>query len=220
MKNLLIVGNWKSNLTSIEALQFLKKFELENLATFNAKIIICPQYLCLAFMFAYISEKKLPIFLGAQDVSSFPGGPHTGEVTAQQVAEFATYTIIGHSERRRELGETDTVLVQKALMAKSAGLTPIFCVQGEDTPIPENVETVAYEPVEAIGTGHPDTPDNAERVAHIIKTKNKNVTDVLYGGSVTWDNVKNFIEKESISGVLVGGASLDPAAFASIFKQC
>ena len=79
---------------------------------------------------------------------------------------------------------------------------------------------MAYEPVEAIGTGNPDTPENADKIASVVKSKNRDVTHVLYGGSVTEDNAASFTKMPNINGVLVGGASLDPTDFSSIVKSC
>jgi triosephosphate isomerase len=79
---------------------------------------------------------------------------------------------------------------------------------------------VAYEPVEAIGTGKPDSPENAQSIARLIKEKNNEVEYVLYGGSVNGENVKGFTDMQDISGVLVGGASLDPHNFLGIIKAC
>jgi triosephosphate isomerase len=105
-------------------------------------------------------------------------------------------------------------------MAIKYNIEPIVCVVNENIMIPKGAGIVAYEPVEAIGTGKPDTPENAERIALTIKKQNKEVTRVLYGGSVSPENIKSFTVMENIDGVLVGGASLDPATFSSLIKQC
>jgi len=163
-------------------------------------------------------EQMLPIGLGAQDISSFEEGAYTGEVSAKQVKEFANFVIIGHSERRNNFGENDNILFKKFKLAKENGLIVIFCVQGKETKIPENADVIAYEPINAIGTGNPDTPENAENVAAYFKANFK-VPAVLYGGSVTASDVNSFSQMPSIDGVLVGKASLDPEEFYAIIQN-
>ena len=104
---------------------------------------------------------------------------------------------------------------EKVENAIAAGIKPIFCVQNEETPVPPSVSIVAYEPVFAIGTGNPDTPDNIEKV--ISALKNAGSLTVLYGGSVSASNVKSFVDQQSVDGVLVGASnSLDPQKFVAI----
>ena len=126
--------------------------------------------------------------------------------------------IIGHSERRQNLFENNEMLKPKVLMAKKYNLMPIFCIQNEETEVPAEINIIAYEPPTAIGTGNPDTPENAQRVGKIIKERT-GVANVLYGGSVTSSNVKTFTNMPSIDGLLVGGASLDPLEFLAIIKN-
>ncbi len=219
MKKLFIVANWKSYETNFEAIQWIAKFSDYNFATLNNKeIIVCPPFTVLSELATYIRKNKLPVRLGAQNVSPFPKGAHTGEVNAEEIKVLGDYVIIGHSERRNEFGEDDEMLKQKVNIAIENGLMPIFCVQGVETCIPEGVEIVAYEPVFAIGTGKPDTPENANDVIGKIKEINS-VEYVLYGGSVTPENVDSFTSKKLIDGVLVGGASLDPDKFFKIIEN-
>lgn len=218
MKNLLIVANWKENKTVTEAIKFLEDFKASYEPRENVTVVICPSVLEVSEVKNFIESRNLKVEVGVQDVSEYKEGAHTGEISATQAAEFAKYVIIGHSERRA-LGETDDEIARKITNAKSARLIPILCVQNEDTPIAENTQIIAYEPIGAIGTGNPDTPKNAERIAVLIKEKNANIKYVLYGGSVTGENVQNFINMPNISGVLVGGASLNAASFSSIIKN-
>ncbi len=106
---------------------------------------------------------------------------------------------------------------EKVKLAKGVGIEPIFCVQDEHTPVPEGVLIVAYEPVFAIGTGVADTPENANQVCGKIKESHAGLT-VLYGGSVTSENAKTFLDEEHISGLLIGKASLDPEEFLKIVR--
>ncbi|MBI2404986.1 triosephosphate isomerase [Candidatus Gottesmanbacteria bacterium] len=214
MKSLFIAGNWKSNKTITEAMEWLRNFQfpISNFQLKNTSIILCVPFTLLQIFKEQIKESGLPIALGAQDVSPFPEGAYTGEVSARQIQEFADWVIIGHSERRKYFGETDTLLKEKVLHAKEMGLKTIYCVPDETTIVPAGVDVVAYEPVWAIGTGKTDTPQHASHVTSVIKQKSS-VATVIYGGSVTPDNVAAFIAQPFIDGVLAGGASLDPQTF-------
>jgi triosephosphate isomerase len=218
MKKLLIVANWKSNKTSVEATKWLdgiqsSEFRVQNQE--NKQAIICPPFTLLPQLSAEIKKAQLPFKLGAQNISTFDEGAFTGEINGKQIKEFAEYVLIGHSERRQNLGETPDMIEKKVVMANKYGLIPILCVQNESTPIPSGVTIVAYEPPSAIGSGKPDTPENAEKVIQTIK-ENHTITSVLYGGSVTDENVAAFTQMQNIDGVLIGGASLEPTKFLQI----
>lgn len=188
--------------------------------TTDKTIIICPSYSLLPEAKALLKEHKtsVPIFLGSQSVSPFEEGAHTGEETARTLSDLVKYTLIGHSERRADFGETDEIIAQKVAMAHTYNIEPILCVQGIKTPVPEGVRIVAYEPSFAIGTGNAETPEEVNEVAAFFKEE-KNILYVLYGGSVTEANVGKFTKMEYINGILVGGASLDPQAFSEIVKN-
>ena len=218
MHNLLIIANWKENKTVDESLEYMEEFKSAYVSREDIKVIICPSDTSLSALFQFVLENSLKVFLGAQDISEFEEGAHTGETAADQVKGLAQYVIIGHSERRA-MGETDETIEKKILNAKAAGISPILCVQSENTHVFPGVEVVAYEPIEAIGTGNPDTPENAQNVASMIKSKNPEVKYVLYGGSVTSENVSGFTNQQNLSGVLVGGASLDAPEFSQIIKN-
>ena len=216
MKKLFIVGNWKSNKTESEASDWLQGFKIQDLGFKNKEIIICPPFTLLSIL-------KTSIKLGAQDISPFDEGAYTGEINGKQIKEFADYVIIGHSERRKNFGEDESIIEKKIEQADKYGLIPIICVS--DINQAKKLKTlnsqlstlnflVAYEPIFAIGSGTTDTPENAETMAKKIK-EIINVP-VLYGGSVNAENVKSFTTMEDINGVLVGGASLDPQVFASL----
>ncbi len=222
MGQLLIIANWKSNKTKKEANNWLKdvfdfKKELEGLK--DKEIIICPSFTLLSCFKSSLEKNNFPFKLGAQNVSQFDKGAYTGEINAEQIREFAEFVIIGHSERRENFGEEDDALLQKVEKAIKNSLKPIFCVQDAQDFVPKEVKIVAYEPVFAIGSGKPDTPKNANEVAEKIMEKNSNVEKVIYGGSVNSENVNSFTKKDMISGVLVGGASLDPREFIKIINN-
>lgn len=229
MKKIFLVANWKSHKNIQEAHTFITRFLSSSFINWlhasqeekalTKEIILCPPFHLLSELAKMITDihVKVPVELGAQDISPFASGSHTGEVSASEVVGLVKYIIIGHSERRREFGETDELVARKVKEALRAGLEPIVCVQEESTPVPDGVRIIAYEPLSAIGSGKPDSPEDALRVASTFKSSG--VPYVLYGGSVTSENVHKFTSLEGIDGVLVGGASLDPDSFAEIIKR-
>jgi triosephosphate isomerase len=231
MQKLFIVANWKSHMTLSEAHSWMIHFLHQDFSQWlrheekegskKKVIVICPPFTLLAPLAQLLKErsaKTVPIKLGAQNISPYEEGAHTGEETGEMISDFASFVIIGHSERRKEFHETDSLLGQKVQEAQASHLEPIFCVQGKTTPIPEGVTIAAYEPIAAIGSGHPDTPEDANAVAAYLKEKH-DIPYMLYGGSVTADNVSAFTSQDAIDGVLVGGASLDPEKFAGIVQN-
>lgn len=222
MKKLFIIANWKSNKTIEESEKWIHDFKEESdrnpLDLSSKEIIICPSFSALEHTRYCSKNLNLSVKVGAQNISSFDAGAYTGEINGLQIKEFADYVIVGHSERRTNFNESAETISKKADNARRYGIVPIFCIQDETTQIPDKISIVAYEPPSAIGTGKPDTPENAENIAERIKGEGK-AQFVLYGGSVTSSNVKSFSEKESIDGFLVGGASLDPLEFLQIIKN-
>ena len=154
MKHFFIAGNWKSFKGQKDAQAWFTTFEslwaigVHNWS--NVTPVLCPPYTLLPFAQYELGRVKIPLLLGAQDVSPFGEGAYTGEINASQVREFATWTIIGHSERRNNIGEADELLTQKVTQAKTAGLQIIYCVQDESIVVPDGVDVIAYEPPWAI----------------------------------------------------------------------
>ncbi len=220
MKKILIIANWKSNKNEKEAWEWLSYFESEMHpeSVEGKEIIICPSFPLLPVVKSFIKSHGAKIRIGAQDISSFNKGAYTGEVNGNQIKEYAEYVLIGHSERRKELGESDELLEKKVGQALESELKPIFCVEDKNTFIPQNIRLVAYEPVFAVNSGNPDTPKNANTVAEKIK-RNHAIEYVMYGGSVTGKNVHSFTQMPHVNGVLVGRASLDPKEFIEIIKH-
>lgn len=219
MKQLFIAGNWKSNKTIVESAQFVKDFQEKcrelGVRWEGATVVICAPYISLSSVRDGLVAASLPVAVAAQDISPFDEGAYTGEVTGKMIKEVADWVIIGHSERRKYFGETDEVLKNKSDKAKAAGLKVIYCVPDDTTSVPQGVDVVAYEPVWAIGTGKTDSPENANSVVTSIKSKT-GATTVIYGGSVTADNVASFVSESAIDGVLPGGASMDPEKYARL----
>lgn len=211
--------------TLTEARELAKASDIEGL-------IICPPFPFLEEVGATIRKAKL----GAQDLFWGEGGAYTGEVSADELKDIGVeYVIIGHSERRQNLGETDEMVAKKIAAALKAGLKPILCV-GETraerdagktgSVVQRELETglfltknqkssivVAYEPIWAIGTGTPDTPESmlemVEFIKNVLNPQSRALTfSVIYGGSVTSKNAESFFRHKEINGALVGGASL------------
>ncbi|OGE14859.1 hypothetical protein A3F00_03565 [Candidatus Daviesbacteria bacterium RIFCSPHIGHO2_12_FULL_37_11] len=219
-KNIWVIANWKSNKTVQEALEWISVVGPKLERRENIRVVVCPTFNCLSEVKKAITVGNFPLIVGSQDLSPFEKGAYTGEDPASILKQFIEVAIVGHSERRKNFGETDELVVQKVKQAIDNQIIPLVCVQGKETPVPEGVKLVAYEPVFAIGTGNPDTPENASSVAEFLNQKYGEDTEILYGGSVNSNNVESFISKDNINGVLVGGASLDPEKFIKIIEVC
>ena len=231
MSKKIIIGNWKLNpITVDEAKTLASKVKHGSQHT----VVLCPPT-------AFLSSVRYPN-LGAQDAFWINKGPHTGETSPLQLKSLGiSYCIVGHSERRT-LGETNEMIREKILAVLNAKMTPVLCVgfgttmEEDDLEVIDVLRTqlteclrdvptgrviVAYEPVWAISSGNPyatkkmATPEHAEKIAIFIKTK-FNIPKVLYGGSITSVNSKEFLDQEHLDGLLVGGASLLPDDFNKI----
>jgi len=225
-----VVGNWKSNQNLTESLVWL-----DGIAAIRPKfspqktIILCLPFTDIAAFNHKLSDLNLNILTGAQNVSHLPPGKHTGEITANMLSELVNYCIVGHSERRRDFGETSTLVADKCRLLLENSITPIVCL---DLPyLDEQIKELfsrdidvcrcffVYEPVTAVGTGHPIDPVDANHVANQISFLIDNSAPILYGGSVTSDNAADFVNQSRIDGVLVGTDSLEPMLFSSIINS-
>ena len=212
------------------------------------EVLVCPPFLALDAVRQILEGS--PIRLGAQDIHWEAKGAFTGELSAAMLKEVGvTAVILGHSERRHVMGETNEMINKKVKACLAAGLLPILCIgelleernmgvtrevverqisKGLDGLGAEEVAktVIAYEPVWAIGTGKTATPRQAEEVHHYVR---KLITQksgeavgqgirILYGGSVSPDNVKELMAEEDIDGALVGGASLKVDSFLKIVR--
>ncbi|MBI2011398.1 triosephosphate isomerase [Candidatus Daviesbacteria bacterium] len=217
-KNLWVIVNFKSNLDINKTLDWVSVVGPKLYKREDLKIVVCPDFLSIEEVKKQMLVNNFPILVGSQDLSPFPEGSYTGEEAAKFLSPFIDLAILGHSERRKNFAETDEMVAQKVMEAKKYNIIPLVCVQGENTPIPNDCNLVAYEPIFAIGTGNPDTPSNANSVATKLKTKKDNL-EVLYGGSVNFENVKDFLMQENINGVLVATGALNPSDFLKIISQ-
>ena len=242
----LIVGNWKMNGVTSSLEQVSKVVAALNRISVDADIVICPPFTLIDKAINIANESKISI--GGQDCHTNEVGAHTGDISADMLADLgAKYVIVGHSERRQAYNETNSLVATKAFAASKAGLTPIVCV-GEKLEtresgrtlkfiseqiaesIPDSVEitslVIAYEPVWAIGTGRSAEIAQIEEVHAFIRAEIKkrySCSDedirILYGGSVSPKNAKDIFAIPDVNGGLIGGASLRADSFVTIC-QC
>jgi triosephosphate isomerase (TIM) len=244
----LVAGNWKMNglAASIGELEKIVA-GARSLArsSVNVDMMVCPPATLVASFATAASGTGVAI--GGQDCHSLAAGAHTGDISAEMLRDAgAQAVIVGHSERRRDHGETDAVVRAKALAARRAGLVAIICVGEQraereggqtrhvvggqlDGSLPDTAENlaasivVAYEPVWAIGTGRTPTPSEVGDTHDFIRARlclrfgeAGHDVRILYGGSVKPANAKELLAVENVDGALVGGASLDAAEFLAI----
>ncbi len=230
----LIAGNWKMNgiQASLEEVARLV-IGLDGGAASDRDLLICPPATLLAKMAEEFSDV---IFVGGQNCHERESGAHTGDVSAEMLADAgASYVIVGHSERRADHHEVDSDVKAKAMAARRAGLTPIVCVgeseaqrgEGEalnvvgaqlsgSLPEEEGELVIAYEPVWAIGTGLTPTLGDIAEMHGFIRDRVGSGVRILYGGSVKPGNAHDILAIKDVNGALVGGASLKASDFLSI----
>lgn len=238
-------GNWKMFKTASEARAFFEAF-LQSVPAIpaDADLIVCPPFTALQAAHELLAAQTR-VKLGAQNMHWEPQGAFTGEISAPMLTDLGvSHVILGHSERRQYFGETDENVRRKTAAALAAGITPIVAV-GETLDVRERGDhiahtlaqtkaafaglnaqdagrcIVAYEPVWAIGTGKNCDPADANEMMRAIRGSVDGLQNVpiLYGGSVKPDNIALYAAQSDIDGGLVGGASLDPAGFASLATQ-
>ncbi len=219
-KKIWLVINFKANKNLKETINWIDAIGPNLPKSGNLKIVVCPSFSALSEIKKAILVGNYPIILGSQDLSEFGNGAYTGEEPGKFLTDFIELSIIGHSERRTNFGETDEVVAKKVSQAFDNNIISLVCVEDSQMPVPANCKLVAYEPIFAIGSGTPDTPENADNIAFKIKNINGQDTEVLYGGSVTKENIKAFIQRENISGCLVGTGAMDPDEFLKMVEIC
>lgn len=231
----IIVGNWKMNGTVdalTEMVDAVSKLNIES------RVILCVPYTMLR-------GGSNAVMIGAQNVSKYDSGAHTGEISAKMVRDTgANVTLVGHSECRDELHDENADVAARAKMAIENDLMPIICIgetaaerdmnmthavveHGLRESIPSNASDgnfiIAYEPRWAIGAGVTPTKDEIRDVHKIIREILDDMgftdTPILYGASITAKNSGEIMSIENVDGVLVGGASLKLDDFIPIIKS-
>ena len=242
----LIAGNWKMNTTVADA-EALVRDMLEPIESLSGvETLVCPPFVSLVPVARLLAGSSLK--LGAQNMHEEAKGAFTGEVSSTMLAGLCEYVILGHSERRAVFHEDDSLINKKVAAALSAGLKPILAVgerleeresgRAEDV-IGRQVRgglagiaasealVIAYEPVWAIGTGKAASAGDANETIGFIrglleKQYGRDFAQqvrILYGGSVSPQNISELMAQPEVDGGLVGGASLNAADFVTLAQQ-
>jgi triosephosphate isomerase len=244
----LIAGNWKMNGLKSSQAEFDAMLAGASEVAANADLLVCPPATLIA-AFAERARGSKTLAVGAQDCHPKSSGAHTGDISAEMLADAGAIAIIvGHSERRADHGETDVLVRQKAEAVWRAGLTAIVCIgetqhqrdagqtldicRGQlSLSLPDGARSdnlvVAYEPVWAIGTGLTPTAGDVEQIHRFIRefllarfSGEGARIRILYGGSVKPSNARELMAVANVNGALVGGASLKAADFLAIASGC
>ena len=244
----LIAGNWKMNGLKASAAEFEAMLAGAPGVAAKADLLVCPPATLIA-AFAEKARGPNTIAIGAQDCHPKASGAHTGDLSAEMLADAgASAIIVGHSERRADRGESDALVRQKTEAVWRAGLTAIVCIgetqqqrdagqaldicRGQlDLSLPDQATAdnlvVAYEPVWAIGTGLTPTVGDVQQIHKFIRdfliarfNGEGARTRILYGGSVSPSNAAELMAVANVNGALVGGASLKAADFLAIAAGC
>lgn len=248
MMNKLFIANWKMQLLPGEAIALAKEMVQKiGSGVPGTDIVIAPAHDAIYEVGKALKGTK--IILGAQDCFWEGKGAYTGEVSPLNLKKLGCqYIIVGHSERREKLHETDEMVAKKLRAVLASSMTPVLCV-GESLTQKRAGETekvlareldsalfefdlkdrglvIAYEPIWAIGTGVPALSEDVESAHRFIRAslerllggKSKKMR-VIYGGSVDDKNMSEFLAIPDVFGALVGGASLKVEIFSKIVKS-
>lgn len=239
-----IFGNWKMYLTVEQSIKLAQELVQSVSSHQDFQYAIFPNTLVFSRVYELLKDSSIGI--GAQHVAGFPMGAYTGETSPFMFKEMgAQYALIGHSERRHIFGETNEDVRKKIEMCIEAKLVPVVCIGETQEDRAQNKTqyrlkkqlmkalenlslngsrlVIAYEPVWAIGSGMPCLPEDADDVIGWIKQEVSQYIHgpipVLYGGSVSPENVLSYVSHADIDGVLIGGASAKFDAFMEIISQ-
>jgi len=263
----IIIANWKMKLGHKESIDLANKIQeglvkkhgkvydrmigVKNRWTKNLDVVICPSFISINAVHKRIVGSGIQ--LGAQDVFWEEKGAYTGEVTTSMLKEVKVeYVIVGHSERRGYLNETDEMIHKKLRLLAERKITPILCIgetfdernsgQKDYVIVRQLIKAlegiafsddqhliIAYEPIWVIGTGQAVAPEEADLSAKMIKAALldlfseefiENNVRIVYGGSVSNKDAKDFLNQENIDGALVGTASWNAEEFLRILESC
>lgn len=244
----LIAGNWKMNGLRSSMAEFEAMLAGAPTVVRKADLLVCPPATLLAAFAAKLGGST-SVAIGGQDCHPKASGAHTGDISAEMLADAgASAVIVGHSERRADHGESDALVRQKAEAAWRAGLAAIVCIgetQGQRDAgqtldicrgqltgsLPDGARAsnlvVAYEPIWAIGTGLTPTAKDVEQIHQFIREALSARFNgegarmrILYGGSVKPSNARELMRVANVNGALIGGASLKASDFLAIASGC
>ncbi|MFC1613400.1 triose-phosphate isomerase [Patescibacteria group bacterium] len=263
----IIIANWKMKLGHKESIDLANKLQnglikeygnlydrivaIKNRWAENLDLVLCPSFISVNAVHKRIIGSGIK--LGAQDVFWEEKGAYTGEIAVSMLKEVKVeYVIVGHSERRRYLNETDEMIHKKLKLLAEEKITPILCIgetfdertanQKDYVIVRQLIKAlegikflddqkliIAYEPIWVIGTGQAVEPEEANLSAKMIKTALLDIFSqkfidnnikVIYGGSVSSKDAKDFLSQENIDGALIGTASWNAEEFLRIINQC
>ncbi|MDD9908177.1 MAG: triose-phosphate isomerase [Ahrensia sp.] len=240
----LVAGNWKMNgaRDQLDQLALMSRGLDDELAA-KVESAVCPPA-TLIYVATTLSEDT-PLIVGAQDCHAEASGAHTGDISAEMIADcLGELCIVGHSERRTDHGETDASVLAKTVACWRAGLTAIVCIGETEAQydageaeavlsrqlaasVPDGAKEtntiIAYEPVWAIGTGKTPSPDDIASIHALLRDRlverfggPGERMRILYGGSVKPGNAAEILSILNVDGALVGGASLKAEDFLAI----
>lgn len=248
MRNKLAIANWKMNKNRAETREFCQQLCQEAQGLTGVEMAVCPPFTSLDLVAEQFGNTA--IRWGAQNCFWEEKGAYTGEVSPLMLCDLGCkYVILGHSERRQILGETDAMINRKLAAAIQAGLIPVLCV-GETLQERQNHRArevvkdqleqdlhnlvpptgglvIAYEPIWAIGTGVNASRDDIREMVGFIRERltqslghdSAAMIPILYGGSVNTNNIAEIMAEENIDGALIGGASLQVSSFVTIARS-
>ena len=238
---MIVAANWKMHHLRADAESYCRALR-SGLEEGGPRVVVFPSFPLIPTVARELDGSGVAV--GGQDLHPEDKGAHTGDVSGPQLADAGcTWVLCGHSERRRDHGESDDLVARKATAAGRHRLSAMVCV-GETRDerqagrafevlerqlravlaIQPKDFAIAYEPVWAIGTGETATPETAQEAHRFLRGLLAGIQDggtavsLLYGGSVTPDNAAGLIAQPDIDGFLVGGASLDPEKFLAIIR--
>ncbi len=251
----ILAANWKMNMLRAEAASFCEQLRglneadrapADRVSADRVEVLVFPSFPLLDTVAAGLAGGVASV--GGQDVHPKASGAHTGDVSAAQLVDAGcSWVLCGHSERRRDHGESDEWIGLKVKAAQEAGLIPLVCVgetreersQGQTLDVLKRQVTaaldgssgsfeLAYEPVWAIGTGETATPEMAQEahaflrrlLGDMLGAERASQVRILYGGSAKPENVDELYAENDIDGFLVGGASLDSEKFSAMMRSC
>jgi len=211
-----MIANWKMNMNFEDLTRWVGEFsQYKDSITDNVEVILAPSLVHIPAIFEL--SQKTSLKLSSQDISLEEKGAHTGETGGFQVKEFCTYAIVGHSERKED---KETVIKKRDVCLKES-ITPIVCFTN-----PEHIKEyykdgviIAWEDPKNIsknGVYHAEKTDHIEEITKEIRKMLPKGAILIYGGSVNEKNIEEIAKIDSLDGVLVGNASLDPKTFADI----